>query len=115
MTDLPQPKFGIGASVRKKSGSAWSGTICGTYSTSLTPEGYAVESDAHPGSVQIYPAAALELTLAHEARERTQRQTSSSDERRPEDAPICPWCDQQGWDTCGSYYDTYTCERSPKL
>ena len=26
------------------------------------------------------------------------------------DAPICPWCDRQGWDTCGSYYDTYTCE-----
>ena len=32
------------------------------------------------------------------------------DERRECDAPICPWCDRQGWDTCGSYYDTYTCE-----
>ncbi len=31
-------------------------------------------------------------------------------ERRECDAPICPWCDRQGWDTCGSYYDTYTCE-----
>jgi uncharacterized protein (TIGR00369 family) len=28
--------------VRKKSGSQWHGTIVGTYSTSLTPEGYAV-------------------------------------------------------------------------
>ena len=27
----------------------------------LTPEGYAVESEFHPGSVQIYPAGALEL------------------------------------------------------
>lgn len=26
------------------------------------------------------------------------------------DAPICPWCDRQGWDNCGSHYDTYTCE-----
>ena len=26
----------------------------------LTPEGYAVESESHPGSVQIYPVAALE-------------------------------------------------------
>lgn len=33
----------------------------GWYSTKLTPEGYAVESESHPGSVQIYPASALEL------------------------------------------------------
>jgi hypothetical protein len=31
-------------------------------------------------------------------------------ERRECDAPICPWCDRQGWATCGSHYDTYTCE-----
>ena len=31
-------------------------------------------------------------------------------ERSECDAPVCPWCDRQGWDTCGSYYDTYTCE-----
>ena len=30
-------------------------------STKLTPEGYAVESESHKGSVQIYPATALEL------------------------------------------------------
>lgn len=35
--------------------------MCGTYSTSLTHEGYAVESEREPGSVQIYPASALEL------------------------------------------------------
>lgn len=53
-------KFQRGDVVRKKSGSAWEGTVCGEYSTTLTPEGYAVESLAHPGSVQIYPAHALE-------------------------------------------------------
>lgn len=46
--------------VRKTSGSEWQGRICGTYSTEQTPEGYAVESEAHAGSVQIYPAKALE-------------------------------------------------------
>ena len=55
------PKFKLGDYVRKTKGSAWSGRVVGTYSTTLTPEGYAVESDAHPGSVQIYPASALEI------------------------------------------------------
>lgn len=50
----------IGDRVRKKSGSAWTGIIVGTYSTALTPEGFAVESETEKGSVQIYPAAALE-------------------------------------------------------
>jgi len=53
-------KFAMHQRVRKTSGSEWHGRICGTYSTSLTPEGYAVESEAHAGSVQIYPAKALE-------------------------------------------------------
>jgi dihydrofolate reductase (trimethoprim resistance protein) len=53
-------KFTIGDKVRKISGSSWYGQIVGTYSTQLTPEGYCVESSRHPGSVQIYPAAALE-------------------------------------------------------
>lgn len=52
--------FGLGERVRKKSGAAWQGHIVGWYSTKLTPEGYAVESEVHPGSVQIYPVAALE-------------------------------------------------------
>ena len=52
--------FKIGDSVRKKSGSSWEGRIVGTYSIELTPEGYAVESFAHKGSVQIYPVNALE-------------------------------------------------------
>jgi len=52
--------FGLGDRVRKKSGAAWQGLVVGWYSTQLTPEGYAVESEAHPGSVQIYPVAALE-------------------------------------------------------
>lgn len=53
-------KLKPGQRVRKTKGSAWTGRVCGTYSTELTPEGYAVESDAHPGSVQIYPATMLE-------------------------------------------------------
>lgn len=55
--------FGMGDRVRKKSGAAWQGQIVGWYCTNLTPEGYAVESEAHPGSVQIYPVAALERAL----------------------------------------------------
>ena len=54
------PTFNRGEKVRKKKGSEWEGNIVGHYSTELTPEGYAVESSTHKGSVQIYPAAALE-------------------------------------------------------
>lgn len=45
--------------VMKKSGSSWRGRVVGWYSSSLTPEGYAVESMYKTGSVQIYPAVAL--------------------------------------------------------
>jgi dihydrofolate reductase (trimethoprim resistance protein) len=58
--DWNEPKFCIGARVKKKSGGSWRGRICGWYSTRLTPEGYAVESAFEPNSVQIYPASALE-------------------------------------------------------
>jgi hypothetical protein len=54
-------KFKLGDMVRKVSGSQWHGKVVGTYSTELTPEGYAVESHTEKGSVQIYPAKALEL------------------------------------------------------
>jgi dihydrofolate reductase (trimethoprim resistance protein) len=53
-------KFSLGDPVRKIKGSCWSGKVVGFYSTELTPEGYAVESFTEKGSVQIYPAAALE-------------------------------------------------------
>lgn len=56
----PDWKFAVGDRVRKKSGSAWQGRIVGWYSTALTPFGYCVESECHAGSVQIYPANALE-------------------------------------------------------
>jgi hypothetical protein len=59
-------KFKLGDSVKKVSGSQWHGIIVGTYSTELTPEGYAVESDTEKGSVQIYPAKALELWVKNE-------------------------------------------------
>jgi dihydrofolate reductase (trimethoprim resistance protein) len=59
-------KFKLGDCVRKTKGSDWEGCVVGTYSTSLTPEGYCVESFAHRGSVQIYPSAALELVASKE-------------------------------------------------
>ncbi len=37
----------------------WTGLVVGFYSTSLTPIGYAIESENEPGSVQIYPESAL--------------------------------------------------------
>lgn len=52
-------KFNIGDRVTKIKGSSWTGRVCGFYSTSLTPAGYAVESETEKGSVQIYPEAAL--------------------------------------------------------
>lgn len=52
--------FKRGDRVRKTKGSSWHGRVVGFYSTSLTPVGYAVESEREPGSVQIYPVSALE-------------------------------------------------------
>lgn len=60
-------KFKLGDHVKKIKGSQWSGLVVGTYSTALTPEGYAVESSTEKGSVQIYPAAALELIVPKES------------------------------------------------
>jgi dihydrofolate reductase (trimethoprim resistance protein) len=57
---MDTPKFQRGDRVRKIKGSEWQGIVVGEYSTKLTPEGYAVESDVHAGSVQIYPVSALE-------------------------------------------------------
>jgi hypothetical protein len=56
---LAPGQFAMGERVTKKSGSSWTGRIVGFYSTSLTPEGYAIESENEPGSVQIYPASAI--------------------------------------------------------
>lgn len=56
----PNATFKRGDLVRKKSGGGWCGVIVGEYSTSLTPEGYVVESAFEVGSVQIYPVKALE-------------------------------------------------------
>jgi hypothetical protein len=51
--------FRLGDRVEKTKGSAWHGRVVGRYRTGLTHEGYAVESEREPGSVQIYPASAL--------------------------------------------------------
>ena len=62
MTTLTWPdQWPLGTRVRKHKGSSWNGHVVGWYSTKLTPRGYAVESMLEPGSVQIYPKAALEL------------------------------------------------------
>ena len=51
--------FNLRSRVTKIKGSNWTGKVVGFYSTDLTPEGYAVESETEKGSVQIYPRAAL--------------------------------------------------------
>nr|WP_296764124.1 hypothetical protein [Rhodococcus sp. (in: high G+C Gram-positive bacteria)] len=53
-------KYALGTRVRKTKGASWQGTVVGHYSTTLTPDGVCVESEREPGSVQIYPVAALE-------------------------------------------------------
>lgn len=74
--DLPKPlwaKWSVGDSVTKTKGSSWTGKVVGYYSTSLTTNGYAVESLTEKGSVQIYPEAALcdiETPQQREDRER---------------------------------------------
>ena len=55
----PERKFTVGQRVTKTKGSSWTGRIVGFYSTAFTAIGYAVESEAETGSVQIYPEAAL--------------------------------------------------------
>ncbi len=60
MMDFSTFRWPLGQRVRKTKGSSWQGKIVGFYSTELTPEGYAVESEREPGSVQIYPVSALE-------------------------------------------------------
>ena len=57
------PTFKRGDRVEKISGSRWKGRVVGEYSTALTPEGYAVESETETGSVQIYPKKALRIAL----------------------------------------------------
>ena len=52
-------RYQLGDRVTKTKGSAWTGRVVGFYSTTLTPEGYAIESDTETGSVQIYPVGAL--------------------------------------------------------
>jgi len=57
--DYNTSTYCLGNWVQKRSGGKWRGKIVGWYRTSLTPEGYAVESVYEPGSVQIYPVTAL--------------------------------------------------------
>jgi len=79
----PQGKFRMGDLVKKSTGSEWEGRVVGWYSTEQTKEGYAVESEVHKGSVQIYPAKALEL-VPMAAKE-------------PEPEHVCSGCGAKGW------------------
>jgi hypothetical protein len=51
--------FDAGDRVTKIKGSSWTGRVVGFYSTTLTPRGYCIESENEPGSVQLYPEAAI--------------------------------------------------------
>lgn len=55
-------RWGIGAYLRKHSGSWWEGRVVGFYSTPQTPRGYAVQLPRfrNKGPVQIFPEAAFE-------------------------------------------------------
>jgi hypothetical protein len=59
VSEEAERKFKRGDRVTKTKGSSWTGRVVGFYSTDLTPIGYCVESENEPGSVQIYPEAAL--------------------------------------------------------
>lgn len=56
----------IGDRVEKVKGSCWTGRVVGFYRTELTPYGVCVESEREPGSVQIYPEAALKIMSCDE-------------------------------------------------
>lgn len=45
-------KYKVGDRVKKIKGSSWQGIIVGTYSTEMTPIGYAVESERAKSSSQ---------------------------------------------------------------
>ena len=60
---MRERKFTLGQRVTKIKGSKWTGRVVGFYSTDLTPVGYAIESENEPGSVQIYPDAAIAAIL----------------------------------------------------
>lgn len=51
--------FQMGDYAAKKGRASWRGKIVGWYRTDLTSLGYAIESYFEPGSVQIYPEAAI--------------------------------------------------------
>lgn len=110
MTPPENWSYRLGDRVTKIKGSNWTGLVVGFYSTSLTPEGYAVESETESGSVQIYPVGALEEKQGPTT---SQRKTSP-----PTSATAC-WQTQR---SCGSLCrtaihafrlsETATCMRS---
>lgn len=60
MSQWPEKaKWKMGDLVCKSHNSSWRGAVVGFYSTDATPIGYCVESYFEPGSVQVWPEAAL--------------------------------------------------------
>lgn len=59
--ELVMSGFDFGERVRKIGGSSWHGHVRGYYVTDRTICGACVESERETGSVQIYPASALEI------------------------------------------------------
>ena len=60
--------YDYGTPLQKKKGSQWRGFVRGFYTSSLTVEGYCIESMNEKGSVQLYPLEALEpLTALQES------------------------------------------------
>ena len=90
----------LGDRVEKISGSSWRGRVVGFYSTDLTPNGVAVESENEPGSVQIYPAKALRAAAPvppaykplHEVDSRAVCEALGFDPTNHHNAAKCPYC-----------------------
>jgi len=61
LADDSVPPYRMGTWVETREGARWRGKIVGQYRTSMNRQGYVVESAYEPGSVQVYPASALEL------------------------------------------------------
>jgi hypothetical protein len=57
--------FRWGDHVRRKNATSWQGRVVGFYRTSLASEGYVVESEREPGSVQMCPVTALDIARDH--------------------------------------------------
>lgn len=108
-------KFQTGQRVTKIKGSSWTGPVVGFYSTALTPVGYCVESENEPGSVQVYPEAALEAAPVRHLslNEQNTMREAWRNSTTPSDIPVKRVCPERDA-TCPHgmecpYADGYRC------